>query len=828
MLAIGPVFVKTDGITITMLFNYLKIALRILTRNKMVSVINICGFALALTGCILIAIFIHDEVSYDRYHKNADRIFRITRNYVTPEGGVHMHLGHLAAPFAPLLKNDFPDIIETARTLGPFNPAMTLEEGRDHKSIEFKNGYVADPSVFTIFSIPVLSGNRIQSLQKPNTMMLSDEAARKHFGHTDVIGRKLKLDDLIIEITGTYKAFPKQSHWHADFLLSFSTLYNDPGYGKEKLENGWENNSFLTYILVNSDFNSIKTQQQLPGFIDKHMPSGDNSRKQSASTNLFLQPLTSIHLHSHLDSEAETNGNINHIYVMGSIGIFLITIACFNFINLSTARATTRAKEVGLRKVSGAQRMHLILQYISESMLIALLALVIASAIASACLPWLNDFTGKSITPNDYLDIRFISGAFVLVAIVGIAAGIYPAFIISGYKPAQVLKGQSGSITKGSGIRKALVVVQFSISIVMIIATLITYQQLDFVNKKDLGYNKDQVVVFRYPDEIRDHYDAFFQALTQQPSIENATRTNRMPTVRLLETNYVKPIENPGDKKTIMKNVSIDQHFFETYNIQLVAGKNFSKNISKDDTFEEKVSNGFILNETAASLLGWTAEEAVGKEITNGDIPEKIIGVVKDFHFESLHERIAPIVFITYPDYRQVSALVSGTDMKASLLQIEKVWKQFVTDEPFEYEFINERYAKLYESESRQQELFIVFAVLAIFIASLGLFGLVAFNSIQRRKEVSIRKILGASVHSILHLLSKEIIVLVVIANAIAWPFAWYFMNEWLQEFTYHIEMSVMVFIGSGLLTLCVTLITITTQTLKTALTNPATILRNE
>lgn len=811
-----------------MLFNYLKIAVRILTRNKMVSVINICGLALALTGCILISIFIHDELSYDRYHENADRIFRITRNYVTSDGGVHMHLGHLAAPFAPLLKNDIPGIIEITRTLGPFNPAMTLEESIDHKSIEFDNGYVADPSVFTVFSIPILSGNKIQSLQKPNTMMLSDEVARKYFGHTDVIGRKLKLDDLIIEITGTYKAFPKQSHWHADFLISFSTLYNDPSYGREKLENGWENNSFLTYVLVDENFDPVKSQSLLPAFIDKHMPSGDNSRKQSASTNLFLQPLTSIHLHSNLDSEAETNGNINHIYVMGSIGIFLITIACFNFINLSTARATQRGKEVGLRKVSGAQRTQLIFQYISESMLTALLAMVIAMATASACLHWLNDFTGKSISVNEYFNIHFMPGALAFVAFVGVAAGIYPAFIISAYKPAQVLKGQAGSITRGSGIRKILVVAQFSISIAMIIATLITYQQLDFVNKKDLGYNKDQVVVFRYPDEIRDHYDAFFQTLTQQPSIENAARTNRMPTVRLLETNYVKSVEDPGEKKTIMKNVSVDQRFFETYNIRLVAGKNFSKNISEDDTFEEKVSNGFILNETAASLLGWTADEAVGKEITNGDIREKVIGVVKDFHFESLRERIAPIVFITYPDYRQVSVLASGTDMKASLVLMERVWKQFVTDEPFEYEFINERYAKLYESESRQQELFIVFAVLAIFIASLGLFGLVTFNSIQRRKEVSIRKILGASVHSILHLLSKEIIVLIAVANAIAWPFAWYFMNEWLHEFNYHIEMNIMVFIGSGVLTLCVTLITIASQTLKTALTNPATILRNE
>ncbi len=813
-----------------MFINYLTIALRILTRNKLVSTINIFGLALALSGSLLIAIFIEDELSYDRFNQQADRIYRVTRNYVTPEGSQHMHLGHLAPPFAPLLKNDFPDIIASTRNYGPFATTMTIKEGGESKGYEFESGYFVEPSMFQIFSVDILSGDTRSPLERPYTMMLSDRIAQQYFGTLDVVGKEVHVIDTILEITGTYKALPNQSHWHPDVLISFSTLNDNKFFGAEHFQNAWENNSFLTYILVNDQFDPIKTAHAFPSFIDKHMPANGDSRKKSSSTNLFLQPLTSIHLNSHLDSEAESNGNINYVYAMGAIGSFLVIIACFNFINLSTARATQRGKEVGIRKVSGALKKQLIFQYISESVLMTLLAMIVAIALASACLSWMNDFTGKSMDLGNYLNLNYALIIVGFVLTVGIAAGLYPAFVISSYKPVKILKGQTAS-TKGIGVRKVLVVMQFSISIVIIIATLITYQQLEFINNKDLGYAKDQVVVFGMPDEVRDHYDAFHNALIDHPAIVNVARTNRMPTLRLLETNNVSTAKGDSSlRKTEvnMKNVSIDQHFFDTYGIPFISGRNFSMEMKTDASFEEMVANGFILNESAVKLLGWNNNEAVGKQLINGGVSASVIGVVKDFHFESLHETIAPIVFITYARYRQVSVLISAARMKEGIEQIEEVWKQFVPDVPSDYEFLNERYARLYASEASQQELFFIFGVLAILIAALGLFGLATFNTTQRSKEVSIRKVLGASVRSILQLLSKEIIILIVISNLIAWPIAWYFMMKWLEGFAYHIEMSIMTYIAAGLLTMAVTLITISTQTLKAALTNPATMLRNE
>jgi putative ABC transport system permease protein len=811
-----------------MLLNYLKTAFRLFTRNKLVSGINILGLALALTGCLLISIFISDELSYDRYNQSADRIYRVTRNFVRDDGTAHMHLGHLAAPFAPLLKNDFPDILETVRALGPFTPSMVIGEASEPKTVEFENAYFIEPSVFNMFSLEVLAGNKRTALDRPLTMMLSDKAAMQYFGHTDVVGTKVRFYDKIVEITGTYKAPPQQSHWHPQVMISFSTLDDEFFYGVSKLQNNWEDNSFLTYILVNDVFDPAKTAQSFPSFIDRHMSAGTAGTRKSVSTNLFLQPLTSIHLHSHLDSEAEANGNISHIYATGSIGIFLIIIACFNFVNLSTARATQRGKEVGLRKVSGAGRRQLVVQYLGESVLITLLAMVVAVAAAAASLTWLNGFTGKSIDLNDYLNFNTISILALFVVALGTAAGLYPAFVISAFKPTRILKGQTAPAGEGAGIRKSLVVLQFGISVVMIISTLITYQQLEFLTGKDPGYTKDQVVICALPEEMDGKYEAFYHELMQHPAIVNATRSNRFPTLRLLETNNVEAADGTAEK-VVMKNVSVDRHFFETYRIPVVSGRNFSKDTRRDDSFEEKVANGFILNETACKLLGWTNEEAVGKELIIGGPKATVVGVVKDFHFESLHEPIAPIAFITHAGFRLISVRVTESGMKEGIGHIGKTWKQFVAfNEPFEYEFVDDRYDQLYKREAGQQELFVIFAALAIFIATLGLFGLATFNAIQRSKEVCIRKVLGASVQNILALLSKEIVILVLIANVVAWPIAWYLMKEWLGGFAYHIEMNILTYVGAGLLTLFITFVTIGTQALKTALTNPATILRSE
>ncbi len=812
-------------IPIDMLKNYFTLALRVFARNKLVSAINVLGLALALSGSLLIALFVQDELSYDRYHTHADDIYRVTRNFLSSDGSVALHLANIAPPYGPLLANDFPDIKEVVRTTYCGLPLRRMEDdGSVGESLNIDQPYYAEPSIFTVFSIPILAGDTETALEKPATLMISDAAADRYFGTQDVVGERLKVDDEYLEITGVYEAFPPQSHWHPNILVSFSTLDHPEVYGRERLETDWGANNFNTYILVNEEFDPAHTEAQFPDFLDRNMK-GFNEAAPSTWTNLFLQPLTSIHLHSQLDSELEANGNINHVYIMSAIGVFLLLIACFNFINLSTARATSRGKEVGLRKVVGAFRYQLVVQHLSESILVTLLAFLMATVLVTLALPWLNDFTGKSLQLSDYIQPAVALGTLVVVVLIGTLAGLYPAFVISGFKPALTLKGRSGSTRSSGQVRKTLVVVQFTVSIVMMIATLVTYQQLNFLNDRDLGYTKDQVVLLYNSYQLRDQYEAFYHQLTQDPTIINASQSSNVPTERL--TSFSGTSVPQGDSlaatDVVMKEVRIDPEYFDTYEIPIVSGRNFSETIASDD------STSFIINETAARMVGWSTEEAVGQMIRNGPTTGTVVGVVQDFHFESLHQSIVPIIFNGQTDrFHELSVRVAATDMPEALAHMEAIWKQFAPGQPFNYDFLSDEYQHLYDSERSQNELFIIFATLAIFIAAMGLFGLATFSTQQRTKEVSIRKVLGAPVGSILRLLSKEVIVLTLIANAVAWPIAWYFMREWLSKFAYRIEMSVTTYLLAGALALLITLVTIGSQAIKAALTNPASILRND
>lgn len=807
-----------------MFYNYLKIALRLLSRNKLISAINILGLALALAASLMIGIFLHDELIYDRYHNNSDNIYRVTRNFLSPDGSVSLHLGLVAAPFGPLLKNDFLDIKEAARIRRCYEPLSVEADGKFKERLSNNNSYYAEPTIFKIFSIPVIAGDTKAALEKPFTMMVSEVTAEQYFGTIDVIGRRLKINDAIVEITGVYETFPRQSHWHPDILVSFSTLNDDRIYGREKLETSWSENNFSTYILVDEHFDRNKAEKLLPAFVDKHMGNAGNPQLPSTWTNLFLQPLTSIHLHSHLDFELEANGSINHVYTMAAIGVFLVLIACFNFINLSTARATTRGKEVGLRKVVGAFKHQLIVQHLSESILIALLSFLLSIIFITMAMPWLNDFTGKSLELSDYASPFTITVVLGFMISVGVLAGLYPAFIISGFKPALILKGKNGYARGSGSIRKILVVIQFSISVVMIIATLVTYQQLSFLNARELGYAKNQVLMIGYDNSIAEHYDAFYHELTRNPAIINATRSSLIPTDRLLA--YRGTFVEQGDSliatEINMKDVRIDHEFFSSYKIPFISGRNFSRDVKTDDSL------AFIINETAARMVGWSNEEAIGKVLKNGFTKGRVIGVVKDFHFESLHEPIVPVVFHGERNFNRLSVLVLESEMERALEHMEKVWNQFVPERPFDYDFLAQRYSWYYKSEQSQNELLIIFAALAILIASMGLFGLATFNAIQRQKEVSIRKVLGAPIGNIIQLLSKEILILIIVASIVAWPVAWYFMSQWLNNFAYHIEMAISTYLIAGALAVVVALLTVGIQTLKAALVNPATILRNE
>jgi putative ABC transport system permease protein len=816
-----------------MIKNYLKVALRSILRSRLTSFINLMGLTLAMTAAVLIYLFIADEVNYDQYHAKADRTYRVTREFFDRNGNSNLHLCTVAPPIGPLLKNDISEIQLMARTL-QFNLVMAIEENGERKKIATEqNVFVAEPDLFKILDINVVSGEPLKDLERPNTVMLSEKAAEKYFGTTQIIGKNLKGGRLLdLEVTGVFKNFPDQTHWHPDFLISFSTLNDSTIYGRKGLETNWGNNAFSTYLVFDEGTNPQKIESRFPDFLEKHFTPIAKANgapadfKASRSTRLTLQNIQDIHLRSHLDDEIELGGNINNVYMMAVIGIFIVLIACFNFVNLSTARATKRAKEVGLRKTVGAFRNQLIGQYLSESVLISFFALIMAVALAWVAVQWLNDFTNKhlalQLTSNWTLTFSLIGFAHV----VGIMAGIYPAFVISSFKPALVLKGQQGSVKGKSGLRKILVVSQFAISIVLIIATMITTQQLGFLNNIKLGFDKDRVVTLTYYNELGDSYDAFYNEAIKSSTIKNIARSSRIPTGRLLDSSGASLVQDGQliPATVTLKMISTDYEFFDTYGISFAAGRGFSKGIKTDDSL------AYVINEASVKALGWKSNEVIGKEINYGRVTGKIIGVVNDFHFESLHQRIVPMIFlpVKQSSYNYITVKISGDHFQDGIEHIQKVWKSFLPVRPFEYQFTSDRYQQLYESEQKENQLFTIFSALAIFIASLGLFGLATFNTLQRIKEIGIRKVLGASVPSILGILSKEIVVLVLIANAVAWPIAWILMGKWLNTFAYHIDMNLLIYLLAAFAAVFIALITVSAQTVKAAMTNPSQTLRYE
>ena len=816
-----------------MIKNYLKVALRSILRSRLTSFINLMGLTLAMTAAVLIYFFIADEVSYDRYHTKADRTYRITREFFDREGASSLHLCTVAPPIGPLIKNDISEVQLMARTL-QFSLVMAIEEnGERRKMASEENVFITEPDLFKILDIKVVSGEPLKDLERPNTIMLSEKTAEKYFGTTQVIGKHLKGGRrLDLEVTGVFESFPDQTHWHPDFLISFSTLYDSTIYGRKGLETNWGNNAFSTYLVFDPGTDPKKIESRFPAFLDKHF--GPYARARfappdfvaSKSTRLTLQNIRDIHLRSHLDDEIEAGGNINNVYMMAVIGAIIVLIACFNFINLSTARATRRAKEVGLRKTVGAFRGQLIGQYLSESVLISLFALVMSFGLAWVALQWLNDFTGKHLAFHLITNWPLTLGLIGFALFVGLMAGIYPAFVISSFKPALVLKGQQGSVKGKGGIRKILVVAQFATSIVLIIATMVTTQQLGFLNNINLGFDKDKIVTLTYYNELGDNYDAFYNEATKSATIKNVTRSSRIPTGRLLDSSGASLVQDGQliPASITLKMVSTDYEFFDTYGISFASGRDFSRKVKTDDSL------AYVINEASVKALGWKSNEVIGKEFQYGGVTGKIIGVVSDFHFESLHQRIVPMIFLPVKQsfYNYLTVKIAGSNFQDGIEHLQKVWKSFLPIRPFEYQFTSDRYQRLYEAEQKENQLFTIFSALAIFIASLGLFGLATFNTLQRIKEIGIRKVLGASVPSILGILSKEIVMLVLIANLVAWPVAWLMMNKWLNTFAYHIDMSLLAYLVAAFAAIFIALITVSMQTVKAAMTNPSQTLRYE
>jgi putative ABC transport system permease protein len=807
-----------------MIRNYFKIAFRNLKKYRFISFINLSGLTIGLTCCLLILAYILNELSYDKYNKNAGRIYRVTRSFNNQDGVVSLNLSTIAPAFGPYLLTDFSDIQKMTRL---YPQGTTSIRYRD-KLFNEPEVFFADENLFDVFTEKVIAGNPKTALAEPYSIMMTEEMAKKYFGDEDPMNKMLRLSNQFnLKVTGIYKKFPGNSHIHPSILISFSTLNDTAVYGAEYLRTSWGNNSFFTYLLMPENYPVQNMVKQFPSFVDRHMPhTMYNGKNPSQFTKLGLQKLTDIHLRSHTDYEAEANGDISRVYIFSSIALFILLIACINYMNLSTARSALRAREIGIRKVIGARKKELILQFLSESVLICWFALLMALLLTWLALPWLNKISGQQIFISSLFKWQILIPLFLSPFAVGILSGIYPALFMASFQPIKTLKGLFKA-TGGISFRKVLVVSQFAISIVLIITTAIVFQQLHYMQNKSLGFNKERILIFSYNNDLSKNYQAFRDELLRNSSFKNISCSSRIPSGRLLDNMGAATLSGDSLRPTTtdIKYVAIDYDFIPTYGIQMASGRNFSRDYGTDTA-------SYILNEAAINALGWTRQNAIGKDFQYGRRKGHIIGVVRDFHFESMHQQISPMVLLMFPPYinnfNEVSAKIAGTNITAALNHLETTWRKILPDQPYQFNFLDEKFDKLYQSEQKQGTIFVTFACIAIFIASLGLFGLSAFTITQRVKEIGVRKVLGANVGSIVTLLSKDFLKLVLIAAVLAFPIAWFAMYNWLKDFAYRISIQWWVFMLAGMIAALIALVTVSFQAIKAATANPVKSLRTE
>lgn len=795
-----------------MLKNYLKIAIRQLWRNKFYSFINVSGLAIGLASCLLIVLYVQHELSYDQFHKNKDRIYRITEEFKTGDGV--METGLTPYKLAPDLKNKFPEIREVVRI--DYDLEKFVIKYGDKKFLE-ESITSADTSFFTFFSFPLLKGNPQTVLRDPYTVAISNEQAKKYFTGEDPMGKILEFVDarsyksFQAKVTGVFQTMPQNSHFHKDFILSKATA--DILIPERKEELGWT--SHFSYLLLSPGANPEKLEKAINQYIFREYP------KDVIGwwSHFSLQSINDIHLRSNLKEELEPNGDIAYVYIFSGIALFLILLASINYMNLATARAAGRAKEVGVRKAIGAMKKQLIYQFLLESIIITSSALLLAALIAQFSLPLFNQLSGKEITIN-FLNLRLLGTIIAATLLIGIFSGSYPAFFLSSIEPVKVLKGEfSKAGYKSLLLRRGLVVLQFSISIILIVGTIIIYTQWNYLQTKKLGIDSEQVlIVHAETNKILSKYETLKNELIRNPDIISVTASRKNLTSRF--GNYTTVTLKGQEKGTSIPWTFVDPNFFKAFNIPIVKGSDFPHQSSRDSNVN------FVLNESAAKLLGVTA---AGTEMQAIGRKGKVTGIAKDFHFESLHAEISPTVFIpAFTDLNYIAIKINTNNFKKTIKSIEQEFRRIDQEAIFKYSFLNEDITNLYKTEARFFGVFITFSSLAIFIACLGIFGLASFTASRRTKEIGIRKVLGASVQNITLLLTKEFMRLVIIANLIAWPVAYFFMRKWLEDFPYRIDPGIWMFLLAATIALLIATITVSFQAIKAAIANPVKSLRTE
>jgi putative ABC transport system permease protein len=801
-----------------MFIHSLKITLRNLKKRKGISLINIAGLTIGVIGFILIALFVQDELSYDRHHEKAGRIYRVNVRAVA--NNTEFYSATSCTPMAQALIREFPEV-EAATKAHRFGVPLVRYKDKVFSEERF---WSADASFFEVFTMPFLKGDPKTALTEPNSVVLTRSTAERYFGPEEPVGKTLNTDgrrDYLV--TGVVEDVPRTSHFRFDLMGSMNTFE----YSRSQ---NWISNNDYTYFVLREGVGHREFEEKMQSLIEKYVypqvkgALGVTPEEFIAGGGFFayyIQPLTEIHLRSHLQHEIEANSDISYVYIFSAIALAILLISCINFINLSTAQSATRAREVGVRKTVGSTTSELKGQFVFEAVFLSILAVVLALPLIELLLPVFNNLTGKDLQIPYLTNVLTLPLLLALALALGLLAGIYPAFYLSSFHPVAVLKGESSGKGRKSWTRNALVVFQFTVSVVLIIGTLVVYKQLRYIQNRNLGFDRDQIVIIHKVDDLGKQFGAFKQELRGFPAIASATNTSDLMGASFGDGLYV-PASRPEDQRQLIWRMWADPDFLDTYKVELATGSFFPAEAQD----ERRV---VALNEAAVKILG--LENPVGQLLIEHGESYSIIGVVKDFHFESLHHPIKP--FLIRPLGRDgggrfLSVRMATADVRKTLSLIEQTWKKYAGSQTFEYEFFDEHFARVYLSEQKTGRIFMVFSFLAVFIACLGLLGLTAFITEQRTKEIGIRKVLGASAPQVLLLLIRQFALLVLIANLIAWPLAYWITRNWLQDFAYRTNLTAWIFVLSAGLGIVVALLTVSVQSIRAALANPVDSLRYE
>lgn len=805
-----------------MLKNYLKIAWRNLSRKKAYSAINITGLAIGITCCVLIMMYVQDELSYDRYNTNFDQIYRVLHAYrnakdvdknsaATPEQ--YQVWGN--APTAPALIADFPEIKKTVQFTSP--NTFLLQYGDKHFQEE---GMVfTDSTAFDVFSWKLLAGNPKQALVAPNSIVLTKSLAQKYFGDQNPVGKMLRVENQeTFTVTGMMEDVPANSHLSFQALVSMSTFIK----WRPEIFNAWGYIDFYTYFLLAPHTDIKALEAKIPDYVARHYPTDNNDIYTVA-----FEPLSAAYLHSKAQRQPGPTGNLSNVYIFSVIGLFMLLIACINFVNLSTARSMERAREVGVRKAVGAYQQGLIYQFLTESILIAFAAVLLSVILIILALPFISEISGKPLTYSLLLSWKITPVLILMPFLLGLLAGSYPAWVLSRFRPVEVLKGQFRSSNKGIALRRGLVVVQFSLSVALIAGTMIVYSQLRHMRSHSLGFRQDQMLVIDYggDQKVNESVEAIKAKLAENPAVQSIAASRAIPgdfypngTTSIESRSGDMKSENPG-------MYEIDYDFVPVYEMKIAAGRAYSRSFPAD------AEGSLLINEAAMKQYGYSnPEEIIGKRFEQWGRNGTIIGVVKDFNYQSLHKKVEPLAMRMAPpsSLNKLSLRVKTDHLSKTLKELEQTWSSLVPHRPFLYSFLDQSFNRQYKQDARFGELFAAFAGLTIFIACLGLFGLATYTTEQRVKEIGVRKVMGASVANIVTLLSSDFVKLVLISILIATPAIWWAMQEWLQGFAYHVTIQWWMIGTAGVLSVVTALLTVSLLAVKAALMNPVKALRSE